>query len=50
MVSGNLSPLMLAGLFYLLITVPLTHLVNAIDQRLRTGRRAKLATSGSSRR
>ena len=28
-VSGNLSPLMLAGLFYLLITVPLTHLVNA---------------------
>ena len=45
-VSGNLSPLMLAGLFYLLITVPLTHLVNAIDQRLRTGRRAKPAVSG----
>jgi His/Glu/Gln/Arg/opine family amino acid ABC transporter permease subunit len=45
-VSGNLSPLMLAGLFYLLITVPLTHLVNAIDQRLRTGRRAKPVTSG----
>src|SRR5689334_1442778 len=45
-VSGNLSPLMLAGLFYLLITVPLTHLVNAIDQRLRTGRRAKVVTSG----
>ena len=45
-VSGNLSPLMLAGLFYLLITVPLTHLVNAIDRRLRTGRRAQVATSG----
>src|SRR3954447_21116700 len=45
-VTGNLSPLMLAGLFYLLITVPLTHLVNAIDQRLRTGRRAKPVTSG----
>lgn len=38
-VSGNLSPLVLAGLFYLVITVPLTHLVNFIDQRFRTGRR-----------
>ncbi len=38
-VSGNLSPLMLAGVFYLVITVPLTHAVNAIDRRLRTGRR-----------
>ena len=45
-VSGNLSPLMLAGIFYLLITVPLTHLVNAIDRRLRSGRRAKTVTSG----
>ena len=45
-VSGNLSPLMLAGLFYLLITVPLTHLVNAIDQRLRVGRRIAAPTSG----
>src|SRR3954451_19589425 len=45
-VPGGLSPLMLAGLFYLLITVPLTHLVNAIDRHLRTGRRAKPAVSG----
>ena len=45
-VAGNLSPLMLAGLFYLLITVPLTHLVNAIDRRLRTGRRLAAPVSG----
>jgi polar amino acid transport system permease protein len=37
--TGNLSPLMLAGLFYLIITVPMTHLVNYVDQRFRTGRR-----------
>ncbi len=30
---------MLAGLFYLIITVPLTHAVNVIDVRYRTGRR-----------
>ncbi|CRK57384.1 Glutamine ABC transporter, substrate binding and permease protein [Alloactinosynnema sp. L-07] len=36
--SGNLSPLVAAGLVYLAITVPLTHLVNRIDRRLRTGR------------
>jgi polar amino acid transport system permease protein/polar amino acid transport system substrate-binding protein len=35
--SGNESALMLAGLFYLLLTVPLTHFVNHIDARLRTG-------------
>ena len=35
MVTGNLSPLLLAGIFYLIITVPLTHVVNYIDQRLR---------------
>lgn len=40
-VTGNLSPLLLAGVFYLLITVPLTHLVNAIDSRLRTGRQGQ---------
>ncbi|PRH85201.1 amino acid ABC transporter ATP-binding protein [Labrys okinawensis] len=45
-VSGNLSPLMLAGIFYLVITVPLTHVVNAIDGRLRTGRRVSTVTSG----
>ncbi|MDF2045017.1 MULTISPECIES: amino acid ABC transporter permease [Microbacterium] len=36
--NGNLSPLVLAGIFYLIITVPLTHLVNVIDRRLRDGR------------
>ena len=45
-VSGNLSPLMLAGMFYLIITVPLTHVVNAIDRRLRAGRRVTVVTSG----
>lgn len=37
--TGNLSPLVAAGLFYLLLTVPLTHLVNYIDNRLRRGKR-----------
>lgn len=36
--TGNLSPLVAAGLFYLLLTIPLTHLVNFIDARLRRGR------------
>lgn len=36
--TGNLSPLMLSGLFYLMITVPMTHLVNYVDERFRTGR------------
>ena len=36
--TGNLSPLVAAGLFYLMLTVPLTHLVNFIDNRLRRGR------------
>src|SRR3954449_9590023 len=36
--TGNASALLLAGLFYLAITVPLTHLVNAVDRRLREGR------------
>jgi polar amino acid transport system substrate-binding protein len=36
--TGNLSPLVAAGLFYLLLTIPLTHLVNYIDGRLRSGR------------
>ncbi|MGZ4687844.1 amino acid ABC transporter permease [Oryzihumus sp.] len=38
--TGNESALLLAGLFYLVITIPLTHAVNAIDRRLREGRRA----------
>ncbi|BBW99487.1 amino acid ABC transporter permease [Mycolicibacterium moriokaense] len=36
--TGNLSPLVAAGLLYLVLTVPLTHLVNYIDNRLRRGR------------
>jgi polar amino acid transport system substrate-binding protein len=35
--TGNLSPLVAAGLFYLLLTIPLTHLVNFVDARLRRG-------------
>ncbi|MGC7093516.1 amino acid ABC transporter permease [Amycolatopsis lurida] len=37
--TGNLSPLVAAGVFYLVITIPLTHLVNFIDKRLRQGRK-----------
>ncbi|CDX44072.1 Glutamine transport ATP-binding protein GlnQ [Mesorhizobium sp. ORS 3359] len=37
-VTGNLSPLLLAGMFYLIITVPLTHVVNTIDNHLRLGK------------
>ncbi|MBW0013522.1 ABC transporter substrate-binding protein/permease [Mycobacterium sp.] len=37
--TGSLSPLVAAGLFYLILTIPLTHLVNYIDTRLRRGRR-----------
>lgn len=45
--TGNLSPLVMAGIFYLIITVPLTHLVNYFDTRFRTGRRkAKPPKSG----
>ncbi|WP_109523064.1 MULTISPECIES: ABC transporter substrate-binding protein/permease [Nocardia] len=36
--TGNLSPLVAAGLVYLALTIPLTHLVNYIDRRMRTGR------------
>src|SRR5260370_18704144 len=45
--TGNLSPLLLAGIFYLLITVPLTHLVNYIDHRLRVGRPAAVVVHGA---
>lgn len=45
--SGNLSPLVMAGIFYLIITVPLTHLVNYFDSRFRAGKRRPSApTSG----
>lgn len=36
--NANLSPLVAAGALYLLMTVPLTHLINYIDKRLREGR------------
>lgn len=36
--TGSLSPLVAAGLFYLALTIPLTHLVNVIDTRMRRGR------------
>ena len=38
--TGNQSALLLAGLFYLLLTVPLTHAVNWLDRRLRQRRPA----------
>ncbi|WP_020669389.1 amino acid ABC transporter permease [Amycolatopsis nigrescens] len=41
--TGNLSPLVAAGFCYLVITVPLTHLVNYIDKKLRTGRKVDRA-------
>ncbi|GAA3629136.1 amino acid ABC transporter permease [Microlunatus ginsengisoli] len=44
--SGNLSPLVVAGVMYLIITVPLTHLVNYFDNRFRTGRRKAAPVSG----
>jgi polar amino acid transport system substrate-binding protein len=36
--TGSLSPLVAAGMFYLILTIPLTHLVNFVDNRLRHGR------------
>ncbi|WP_347345480.1 amino acid ABC transporter permease [Microbacterium sp.] len=44
--TGNQSALVLAGLFYLAITIPLTHVVNAIDKRLREGRKADGSDDG----
>ncbi|MFJ7249401.1 amino acid ABC transporter permease [Kitasatospora sp. NPDC098652] len=46
--TGNESALVLAGLFYLLLTVPLTHLVNVIDRRLRHGRGTPSAAAARS--
>src|SRR5919107_514132 len=48
--TGNLSPLVLAGVFYMIITVPLTHLVNYFDNRFRTGRRPGPPTRGIKKR
>jgi polar amino acid transport system permease protein len=39
--NGNQSPLVAAAIFYLALTIPLTHLVNYIDNRLRTGKEQK---------
>lgn len=39
--TGNNSSLVLAGLFYLIITVPLTYAVNWMDKRLREGKRVE---------
>ncbi|BBX47165.1 ABC transporter substrate-binding protein/permease [Mycobacterium cookii] len=39
--TGSLSPLVAAGAFYLMLTIPLTHLVNYVDDRLRHGRPAR---------
>jgi polar amino acid transport system substrate-binding protein len=36
--TGSLSPLVAAGAFFLILTIPLTHLVNFVDTRLRQGR------------
>jgi polar amino acid transport system permease protein len=44
--TGNLSPLVMAGLFYMVITVPLTHLVNYFDNRFRTGGKPQAPSSG----
>ena len=44
--TGNLSPLVAAGVFFLVITVPLTHLVNYIDKKLRTGRKVRADEPG----
>lgn len=43
---GNLSPLVAAGLAYLVITIPLTHFVNWLDKRMRTGRKATTIDDG----
>ncbi|MHA7279582.1 amino acid ABC transporter permease [Arthrobacter sp. MDT2-2] len=39
--TGNLSPLIASAALYLCLTIPLTHLVNYIDNRLRVGKREK---------
>ncbi len=40
--TGNLSPLVAAGLLYLCLTIPLTHLVNFMDKRMREGKAQKI--------
>ncbi|MGO4385578.1 amino acid ABC transporter permease [Specibacter sp. RAF43] len=40
--SGNLSPLVAAGVLYLILTIPLTHVVNLMDARMRSGKKEKI--------
>lgn len=40
--SGNMSPLIAAGVLYLILTIPLTHLVNYMDKRMREGKAQKI--------
>ena len=44
--TGNLSPLVAAGIMYLIITIPLTYVVNYMDRRFKTGRRPENAMVG----
>ncbi|MFP3466591.1 amino acid ABC transporter permease [Leifsonia sp. SIMBA_070] len=44
--TGNLSPLVAAGIMYLIITIPLTYVVNYMDKRFKTGRRPENAMVG----
>jgi His/Glu/Gln/Arg/opine family amino acid ABC transporter permease subunit len=37
LINGTLSPLVMAGVAYLMLTVPLTYAVNAFDRRMREG-------------
>jgi polar amino acid transport system permease protein len=41
--TGNLSPIVAAGFVYLLLTIPLTHFVNYLDHRFKTGKEATSA-------
>ncbi|UIK87959.1 amino acid ABC transporter permease [Arthrobacter polaris] len=40
--SGNMSALIAAGVLYLILTIPLTHLVNFMDKRMREGKTQKV--------
>lgn len=45
--TGNYSAVVLAGLFYLVLTIPLTRLTNYLDRRLRAGRAAEDRSSAA---
>ena len=44
--TGNLSALVAAGIMYLIITIPLTYIVNYMDKRFKTGRRPETMMTG----